>query len=45
MKNKIRKFLYWKLTFLRDKKWMPWFLVKFIDWIRYDLLFDIDSYY
>lgn len=40
--NTIKYWLYWKLTFLRDKN-IPTFLVRFIDYIR-DLLWDIYDY-
>jgi hypothetical protein len=36
--NKLRAFIYWRLTFFRDNPWVPEFLVTFIDYIRYELL-------
>lgn len=38
----MKTYLYWKLTFLRDKPWCP--LVSLIDWIRYEILFNEELY-
>ncbi len=35
---------YWKLTHLRDKNWMPSIIVKFIDWIRYEFLWEHEDF-
>jgi len=36
--KKIKKIIRWQLTLLRDKSWLPDFLVDFIDWLRYEVL-------
>lgn len=35
--------IYWKLTHLRDKKFMPRFLVTILDWLRYEVFFPYDE--
>ena len=37
-KGKIKEKIRWQLTLLRDKSWLPMFLVDFIDWLRYEVL-------
>lgn len=31
--------IHWKLTLLRDKDWMPQFLVDAIDYLRYEVFY------
>ena len=33
----MKKKIYWQLTLLRDKGWMPNFIVSIIDWFRYEV--------
>jgi hypothetical protein len=37
----MKDFIHWHLTLLRDKSWLPRFVVRIIDHIRYEL---IDTY-
>jgi len=39
MKSKIN----WQLTLLRDKDWMPTFLVNIIDWMRYEWFYESEQ--
>ena len=43
--KKIATKLYYKLTYWRDDPRLPYLLVEFIDWIRYEILWDlVDPY-
>ena len=35
--KKLTEFIHWELTYLRDRRWMPGFLVDAIDWLRYEV--------
>jgi hypothetical protein len=37
---KYKEFIYYHLTLLRDKPYLPQFIINFIDWLRYEVFYD-----
>lgn len=40
VKAKLAHWIYWQLTYFRDKNWVPTPIVDAVDWLRYGWLFN-----
>lgn len=39
MIEKAKRAIYWRLTLIRDKRYVPGFITEGIDWLRYEVFY------
>ena len=42
-KGVVKHWIYWRLTILRDTRYVPSLLIRLIDYIRYDIVYPYDE--
>ncbi len=40
--KKVKRYIYFHLSLIRDKSWLPEFIINIIDWLRYELFYNYD---